>query len=172
MQRHTHSAAEASRQEAGQAPPPPDPRELPPVDAVKRAGQALGELKAYFGYFLAAKLDGIKISLRNAGIFAALGVVGLMAAGGFVVTSVVLVCVGIAQLLAVVFGGRAWAGNLVAGALFLAVLAGGIWVGLKVLSGSMRKGTVQKYELRRRQQRADFGYDVAQRAAQQQQHEA
>ena len=167
MERQTNAAASDAakgRASPGQARPPPDPRDLPPVDAVKTAFQSIGELREYARYFLAAKLDGIKLSLRTTGIRAALGLIGLLALGALVVTSVVLACTGVAQLLALAFGGRAWAGNLVAGLLLLFLLGGGVVMGMKYLAGSLRRRTVRKYELRRTRQRADLGHDVAQRA--------
>jgi hypothetical protein len=143
----------------------PDPRDLPPPQAVKTAFEQLGELKAYLAYYLAAKADSMRLTLRRAGIFAALGLVGLFALGALVVTAVVLVCGGIAQLLTVAFGGRAWAGNLVTGTVVLALLGLGIWLGLRRVTQGSRERTVKNYELRRKRQRADFGHDVAQRAA-------
>jgi hypothetical protein len=137
-----------------------DPRELPPTDAVKHSLHAFAELREYFSYFVAAKLDGIKLSLRRAGIFAALGIVALLAGSALVVTAVVMVCAGLAQLIAQALDGRAWAGNLIVGLGVLLLVGGGTWFGMSFLTGKSRKWTVKKYELRRTRQRADFGHDV------------
>src|SRR5688572_27592001 len=59
-------------------------------EAVKGALGALGEAKEYLGYFVTAKLDGIKLSLRNVGIYAALGLVGLAAGIALLATTIVL----------------------------------------------------------------------------------
>jgi len=137
-----------------------DPRELPPPDAAKHALHALAELREYVAYFLAAKFDGIKLSLRRIGIFAAIGIIALLAGGALVVTAVVMVCGGLAQLVADALGGRAWAGNLIVGLAVLLLVGGGAWFGMSYLTGTSRKLTVKKYELRRTRQRADFGHDV------------
>src|SRR4051812_43566222 len=50
-----------------------------PTDAFRDISQRIAELKAYAAYYLAAKMDGIKLSVRNVAIYAALGVVGLIA---------------------------------------------------------------------------------------------
>src|SRR5688500_1369999 len=136
-----------------------------PADALKSVRAHVAELKDYVSYFLAAKVDGIKVSLRNLGILAALGVVGLIAGGTFVATSVVLVCVGVAAALTRLFGDRLWAGTLVTGILFLGLLAGGILLGMKMLARASRERTVQKYASRQSQQRVNFGSDVAERAS-------
>src|SRR4051794_1909842 len=82
-----------------------------PSQAFHHAQMRLSELAEYVGYFISAKVDGIKLTVRNVAIFAALGIVGLIAAGGMVVTSVVLLCYGIARGLGVLFGGRIWLGD-------------------------------------------------------------
>ncbi len=135
-----------------------------PSEAFHHAQMRLSELAEYVSYFISAKVDGIKLTMRNVAIFAALGVVGLIAAGAMVVSSVVLVCYGIARGLAVLFGGRVWLGDLVTGILLLALIAGGAYFGLKSIGKSSRERTAKKYAARQQQQRAKFGQDVRQRA--------
>lgn len=151
-------------------PPPPHPQDEAPADALKEAMHALGELREYVGYFVAAKLDGIKVTLRRVGVLAAVGVIGLLAGGAIVATAAVLFCVGLAQAVATFFAHengvpRTWLGNLIVGLLLLLVIGGGAWYMMSRLTGSSRKVTVKKYELRRQRQRADFGHDVLQRAS-------
>src|SRR5438045_2468016 len=67
-----------------------------PAEALKEVGTRLAEVKEFASYYLAAKLDGIKVSFRNLGIYAALGIVGLIAASAVITTSVVLLLVGLA----------------------------------------------------------------------------
>jgi putative superfamily III holin-X len=135
-----------------------------PAENFRKAMDRVGELKEYASYFVAAKLDGIKVSLRNAGIYAALGVIGAVAAATMVVVSVVLLLVGAAHALGALFGGRDWAGDLIIGVLILGLMAVGVIVGLKMLTKSFHKTLVDKYESRQHDQRRSFGHDVEQRA--------
>src|SRR5437867_442571 len=66
------------------------PDEQTPTEALHDIGTRLSELSEYFGYLIAAKVDAIKVSLRHAGIYAALGILALLAGGALVVTAVVL----------------------------------------------------------------------------------
>src|SRR5204863_5692107 len=83
---------------------PPDA----PAEALKDFRKRLGELGEYVSYYFAAKSDAFKLSLKNAVVYAALGVVGLIAAGALLVTAVVLLCTGIAGGLGRLFGERYW----------------------------------------------------------------
>ena len=74
-------------------------------------------------HFVSAKIDGFVLSARQLALWAALGVVGLTAAVGLVVTAVVLVLVGAADGFALLFGGRWWLGALVVGGGTLVLLA-------------------------------------------------
>ena len=141
------------------------PDEQSPAEALRGIKAHLTELAEYVGYFLSAKADGIKVALRNAGMYAVIGVIGLIAGSAFVTSTVVLFCVGVAAALTRLFGGRLWAGTLVTAILFMAILAGGILLGMKWLSKSSRERTVRKYASRQQQQRAKFGTDVQSRSA-------
>ncbi|HYO07571.1 MAG TPA: hypothetical protein VER17_01240 [Tepidisphaeraceae bacterium] len=136
-----------------------------PGQAFKSVSNRLSELSEYISYFISAKTDGIKLTLRNVAIFAALGLVGLIAGGAMVVTAVVMVCVGIATGLGRLFNYHYWAGSLLTGLLLLGLVAGGIYFGLKTIGKSSRTATVKKYAARQQQQRAKYGQDVRQRAS-------
>lgn len=149
---------------------PPYPHDEAPADAFKEALRAFGELREYLGYFIAAKLDGFKLTFRRIGVVAAVGVIGLLAGGAVVATAAVLFCVGLAQAVAVMFAHengvpRTWLGNLIVGLLMLLAIGGGAWLLMSRLIGSSKKATVKKYELRRQRERADYGHDVLQRAS-------
>jgi hypothetical protein len=144
--------------------PEPVTDDQSPSEAFHHAQMRLSELAEYVSYLIAAKVDGIKLTLRNVAIFAALGIVGLIAGGAMVVTSVVLLCYGVARGLGVLFGGRIWLGDLVTGILLLALIAGGTMFALKSIGKSSRERTAKKYAARQQQQRAKFGQDVRQRA--------
>src|SRR5947208_16770839 len=79
-----------------------------PASAFGEVGERINEVRDYAAYYVKARVDKLKVALRNVAVMAALGIVGLIAGGALVVTAVVLLCTGIAQGLTVLFGGHAW----------------------------------------------------------------
>ena len=143
----------------------PGEQEPSPAEALRRLQQQVGELQAYLTHFVSAKIDGFVLSARQLAFWAALGVVGLTAAVGLVVTAVVLVLVGAADGFALLFGGRWWLGALVAGGGTLVLLVLGIFIGMRTWQSRWRQQKVQQYDERQLQQHATFGHSVADRAA-------
>ncbi|MEA2712024.1 MAG: hypothetical protein QOF78_4625 [Phycisphaerales bacterium] len=135
-----------------------------PPEALKDLGTRFAELGEYVSYYITAKLDGIKVSLRNVGIMAGLGVVGLIAAGGFVVTVIVLLLRGIAHGIGDLLWDKWWLGELITGVLFLTALGVGVMIAMKKLTKSSRERTATKYAARQQTERSKFGTDVHQRA--------
>lgn len=150
--------------DAPEARHPPEHRPSP-GELWRRALDLVGEYKEYAAYLLGAKLDGLKLTARNVGVMAALGVVGLIALSAVVTTAVVLLLAGGAWGLGVLFGGRIWLGALVVGFVVLAGLVVGVLVGMRWLTGTFRKQMVKKYEQRKRWQRGQFGRNVDEAAA-------
>jgi len=135
-------------------------------EAVRGFSTKLAELGEYAGYFISAKLDGLKVTARNIGVFAALGIVGLIALGTVVTTAVVMLLVGAAMGIAKLFTpAQYWAGALIVSVVVLGALAGGVIFGSRWLSNTSRSALVRKYEERQRQQRVRFGQDVRGREA-------
>ena len=135
-----------------------------PGEAFSAAGKNFAELKDYLGYFFAAKMDGIKVSFRNLGLYAVLGVLGGIAGAAFVVTAAVLLLTGLAGAIGAIFDpDKPWVGQIVVGLLVLGTLAAGVVLFLKKFTKTSRERTVKKYESRQRQQRVDYGHDVAER---------
>src|SRR4051812_12791202 len=64
--------------------------EHPVNDAFRRLKKYLDELKEEISFYLAARSDALKFTLKKVGIYAGLGVVGLIAAAAIVVTACVL----------------------------------------------------------------------------------
>jgi len=145
--------------------PEPVTDDQTPAAHVKAAKRRLAELQEYVSYFISAKTDAIKLSMTNAVIYAALGIVGLMAGATLIVTAVVLACIGLSGALAVLFGNRPWLGNLVTGILLLGTVGVVTWIVLKKLTGASKERTLKKYAARQQQQRAKFGEDVEQAAS-------
>ena len=131
-----------------------------PGEAFKEAANRFAELKEFASYYVGAKLDGIKVTVRNLGIYAGLGIVGLIAASAIITTAVVLLLGGLAWGIGDLLWDKYWLGALIVGLLVLGGLAGGIIFGMKKLTNTFRKQLVQKYENRQRDQRINFGEDV------------
>ena len=167
------SAGTATSQESVYAGTPPNGNSdgyahagPPPTEAVGEILSRLGELKEYASYFVAAKLDGVKITVRNIGVYAVLGIVGLIVASAVVTTAVVLLLVGLALAIGKPFDpDQPWVGAVIVGLLVLGGLVAGVIFGMKKLTNTSRRALVTKYESRQREQRIRFGHDVRGREA-------
>jgi hypothetical protein len=144
--------------------PDPNYKPNPAKEAFTRITHDLDELKEYAGYYVSAKVDGIKQSVRNIGLYAALGVLGAIVGGAIVATAAGLLVVGLAEALGNLFGGRYWLGDLVTGILILGAVGGGAYFMMNKLTGAWRTQTLKKYEQRKQDQRQRFDHDVATRA--------
>jgi hypothetical protein len=143
----------------------PEAKSNPASEAFHRIRDDLGELKEYAQYYLAARVDSIRQTIRRLGLYAALGVLGLIAGGAIVATAAGLLVIGFAEILTRLFGGRDWLGDLVAGVVVLSIVAAGALFMMKKLTGTWRTLTIQKYEQRKQSQREQFdGRDVHHRA--------
>ena len=142
----------------------PGEQEPSPAEALRRLQQQVGELQAYLTHFVSAKIDGLVLSARQLVLWTALGVVGLTAVVGLVVTAVVLVLVGAADGFARLFGGQWWLGALVVGVGTLGLLVLGIFIGMRTWQSRWRQQKVQQYDERQLQQHNTFGHSVADRA--------
>jgi hypothetical protein len=157
--------AESTQTQADKGPAPPHPGP-PHFEGFQRASQLISEYKEYASYYLATKIDGIKASLRNVGIYAGLGIAGLMAFSALITTAVALFLVGAAMGLAHIFDPpKYWLGALIVGFVVLVLIGVGAGIGLSKANAGFRKATVDKYEQRKRWQRGQFGRDVEQAAS-------
>jgi hypothetical protein len=125
----------------------------------------VGELRDYAVQYLVGQVDALIASCRRRAAWTMLAMVALLVAISAVITGVVLLICGLAQAVAALCGGNAWAGNLIVGALLLTIVIGGGWIGISRWFDSMRRSTVARYEQRLQQQRARHGYDARQRSA-------
>jgi hypothetical protein len=133
---------------------------VPPSQAFHEAIGKLAELKEYAAYYAAVRVDMLKVTIRNLGIYAGLGVVGLIAVGAMVVTAIVLLVEGVAGAFTQLIPRFPWLGDIITAVLFLGVMAAGIVIVMKKLTGTFRSLTVKKYEDRQRRERQQFGQDV------------
>ena len=145
----------------------PPPRDGQPAEQFKFAVNRLAELKEYALYFVTAKLDGIKLSLRNAVIYAGLGIIGALAGGAVIAVAAALLVIGAAHGIGAALGGHAWLGDLIIGIFVLAVVGIGAVMAVKWLTKSFHQQLVNKYQSRQQEQRRTYGHDVQQRANEQ-----
>jgi hypothetical protein len=143
--------------------PPPDGHSAP-AHALRDALARFAQLREFVAYYLAVRIDSLKVSIRNAGLYAAVAVLALLGTAAMIVTAVVLLLVGVAGAFAELFPGHPWLGDIITAAIFLGVVAVGLWLGMKMLTNSFRRYLVQKYERRQSRQRQQFGSDIRQEA--------
>jgi uncharacterized membrane protein len=134
------------------------------TDALRDSALSAAEIAQYAGHLLATRIDQFKLSIRTLILYAVLGVLGLVAAVSVLAACVVLLFVGAAHGVGTALGGREWLGDLLVSVVVLGAIALGLKVGLGRFKMASRRGTVRKYENRRKQQRERFGHDVAERA--------
>src|SRR5881394_912522 len=128
-----HDATGASSFSSAPHPSGPDPHssDPPKFEGFQRFSSLIGEYKEYASYYLATKLDGMKSSFRNIGIYAGLGIVGLMAFSALITTAVALFLIGAAMGIAHIFDPpKYWLGFLLVGLVILVLIGVGAAVGL------------------------------------------
>lgn len=128
------------------------------------------EIREYAGYYVSTKTDALKNKITMLVIYAVLGIVAGVVGLAVLATAGVLLVRGIAEALGAAFG-KQWLGDLVTSIGLLILLAGGAFIGLKVLSGTFKRKLMAKYEQRHQEQRERFGTDVFQRSREAQQQE-
>jgi hypothetical protein len=138
--------------------------DAPPAEAIREALAKLAELKEFVAYYIAVRIDLLKASIRNAGIYAALGVLTLIGGAAVIVTAIVLLLLGVAGAFAELMPGHPWLGDIVTAIIFLSVIAAVVLAGMKMLTKRFRNWTIQKYERRLSSQRQQFGSDVRREA--------
>ncbi len=116
------------------------------ADALRTAWARIAELPAFARYFLAAKIDRLKLTIRQYVMLAALGVLALLAAASAVITAIVLVLQGIAGGLTVLCGHGAWIGDLLCGIIVLGAVGISIRILVTRVTKLSRESTVLKYE--------------------------
>jgi hypothetical protein len=123
------------------------------------------EFGEYFSYLVTAKTDSVKLSFRHFVLWVLLAALGFVALGGLIVIASWLLLSGIADGLGGLFGDRPWIGSLITGLLLLAGLGLGMYCAVARQSRIARERTAKKYERRKARQQAQFGQNVADRAA-------
>src|SRR5437870_4853124 len=82
----------AERESGAADAPPSSSSDAAPAAAWSEAFERFGEARDYAKYYVKARLDALRLSVRNLMLMVALGIVGAIAGGALLVTSVVLLC--------------------------------------------------------------------------------
>jgi hypothetical protein len=140
------------------------PRPQSAAQAWQQVAAQIGQIRAFAWHLIDAKLDVVRLTIRQLVIYAALGVVGLAGLCAVAVMMVVFLFQGIAGGFGELFNGRLWLGDLVTMGIFalLVVAVGSIALGS--IRKASRRRTVEKYEARQSQQRINYGTDAHERA--------
>ena len=149
--------ADTSNGDSAQA----DQDQQTPGEVFHAAQRNIAQLGEYVSHFISAKLDAMRLAARHAVFFALCGIIAGIAAIALVVTAVVYLVRGIAETLTAIFGGHAWAGDLVTALLLLGTIAGSLLITFRRSAKTSRERTVKKYAAKQQQQRARFGEDVS-----------
>jgi membrane protein implicated in regulation of membrane protease activity len=131
-------------------------------DSVSTDGK-IAELFEYFSYYLTARIDAVRLSIRRRIFVAALVLVAVLTAAGMIVAAGVLICYGISGGLAQLFHSQ-WIGELVTGLLVLAAVAMMAALVLRRLFALSHAKRLAKYQTLRERQKVRFGRDVAEQA--------
>src|SRR5258708_33035321 len=102
------------------------PGENPAAAAARSVSLFIAELTSYARYFIGARIDGFVATGRKIAIYAALGVVGLMVAGGVLFTASFLLLHGLALLLGRLLWKQQWLREIIVA---LLVVGGTPWGG-------------------------------------------
>jgi hypothetical protein len=133
-------------------------------EAVRRLQAQLVELGEYARFYASAKKDAILASARKWALLGLAGVAAFAILCTMLITAVVLALLGVAQGIGDALGDRLWAGYLIVGWGLLLLVAAGFAAAMFYLQRRFRTQTVNKYDKRRRNQRARFGHDLRQQA--------
>src|SRR5262245_26252131 len=96
-------------------------------DSLQQLAAQLGELHEYSSYYIRARMDRVKLTLRRAVAYSMLLVLATFAVFATVVISVWLLLIGLAEGLGSALGGRLWLGNIVVAILVLGMIALASW---------------------------------------------
>jgi hypothetical protein len=127
--------------------------------------EQIATVRAFALHYVETQTDAAKAAVRRTLLKVAAGLVGALVAVTFVIVCTIMLAEGLAELISISAGGRAWVGNLAIGGGVLLILAVGVIIYIARQLRVSREQTIRKYENRHLAQRAKFGADVTQRAA-------
>ena len=135
------------------------------TEALDQLLSQLRELSTYVVHFVSATVDGLRLSMRQIVVRMVLGLLGAITVSSVIVTATVLLLTGMAGGAAVAFDTELWVGQTIVGFLLLVIIAMSVFAGVRLGQRNSRHKKVQQYAERQFQQRATFGRNAADRAA-------
>jgi len=161
--RSTGDVAAPEATEDASAPPATDDLEQGEVaepDPLKLLVKQLQELGEYVSYYVTARTDSARLSLRSTVLRISFAALGLVVVAGLIITATWFVLKGIAEGVGLLFGGRLWVGNIVTGVLLLAGLGLAMYCAVASRRTTSRERVIGKYEQRQARQQEQFGRTV------------
>jgi hypothetical protein len=141
------------------------PATEPPPDPFAPLLVHLAELREYAGVYCAARIDQWWIKAQGLAFNAAAGLIGALFGMTALIVAAALLVNGLATGIGILCGGNIWLGQIIVGALFMLLAVGSVGMAGRYVRGMQHRRVVNKYESRKRRERATFGTDVAERAA-------
>lgn len=129
-------------------------------DGMRLVCEQIRELKENFLCYVSARVDGVKLRLREVVVRTALALLAFVTIGGLFFAAGWFTLSGLAGGLGVLFGDRVWLGNLVTGVLSMAGLGLGVYYAAAKQRRNALKVTIEKYEKRRDRHGAESGHRV------------
>jgi hypothetical protein len=124
----------------------PEQQERAIPDELKLLLKQFRELGEYFSYFVTAKMDIAKLSVRHVVLSVVLAIFGFVAIAGLIVIASWFILSGVAGGVSELFGNRPWVGSFTTGILLL----GGLWLGTYFIMAKQnriaRDRAAKKYE--------------------------
>jgi hypothetical protein len=136
-----------------------------PTNPLEPLLEQIAVVREFALHYVEAQTDAAKAAVRRTLLKAAAALIGAIVAVTFVIVCTIMLAEGLAELISIAAGDRAWVGNLALGGGVLLMLAVAIIIFIARQLRAAREQTIRKYENRHLAQRAKFGADVTQQAA-------
>jgi hypothetical protein len=143
----------------------PGPDALKPTQPLELLLEQFATVRAFALHYVEAQTDAAKAAVRRTLLKVVAGFLSAIVAVTFVIVCTIMLADGLAELISIAAGGRAWVGNLALGGGVLLILAVSVTIFIARRLRIAREQTIRKYETRHLEQRAKFGADVTRRAA-------
>lgn len=165
---HPSSARSAGRMDSDQRMSSSEPEQpgadRHPLDPLGPLLVHFAELREYLSVYVTALIDRWRIGTHDLALKAAIGTVCALTGMAALIAAAVLLVNGLATAVGILAGGRIWAGQILVGGTLIALVLGGLVIVKRVTQNAEHRSLVEKYEMRKRKERAVSGTNVSERA--------